>query len=216
MDLGFIPLRLTQIDLNYLIIRYNIPCDLHPRLPSLKLVMSELSDDAIGRAIPDYMSWRHPISAIDDPKPPAGSYSQDDVRRLSAHVEKLQDIPEGGLVLFGLSRVWKSQTRDLILKDLSGNVMGFLFYYTLLAAVDSVIPDPTSDDLDAGTPSAKVIPKAEASKKLKGLPETRAEALFLLVLKVIAPKGKAMIDATDASSRGDGHFRSSDGPAPSF
>ncbi|GKF17063.1 hypothetical protein Tco_0061981 [Tanacetum coccineum] len=44
---------------------------------------------------------------------------------------------------------------------------GFLFYYTLLAAIDSVIPDPTLDDLDAGTPSANVIPKAEASKKLK-------------------------------------------------
>ncbi|GJX62022.1 hypothetical protein Tco_0294922 [Tanacetum coccineum] len=180
--------RLTQDDLNELIIKYKIPCDLHPRLPSEEFVMSELPDDVIGvyhwifdfsgvripfssfllaiikyykvhftqlgplglnkgcyfrgtlslqieltvtlfrvsqtlckqghwfslakhptpspvciddncscmkhwksgfffidrRAIPDYMSWSHPSSAIDDPRPPAGSFNMDDVRRLSA------------------------------------------------------------------------------------------------------------------------------------
>ncbi|GKD53338.1 hypothetical protein Tco_1286725 [Tanacetum coccineum] len=45
------------------------------------------------RAIPDYMPWRHPYSAMDDPKPPVGSYNQEDVRMLSAHVVKLQDMP---------------------------------------------------------------------------------------------------------------------------
>ncbi|GJY66055.1 hypothetical protein Tco_0468293 [Tanacetum coccineum] len=42
-----------------------------------------------------YMSWRHPHSAITDPKPPTGSYCQADVRRLSAFVVKLRDMPEG-------------------------------------------------------------------------------------------------------------------------
>ncbi|GJR02036.1 putative ribonuclease H-like domain-containing protein [Tanacetum coccineum] len=218
------------------------------------------------RASPDYMSWRHPSSAIDDPKPPAGSYSQYDVRRLSAHVVKLRDIPKGVLVLSGLSRAWKSQTRDLILKDSSGNVMGsyeFLylpewtraevqeephhdirltlqrlpFYYTHHAAAKFVISDPTLEDLSIGTPSAKVIAKAEASKKAKGLPfcdddEDACVEIPLVtpicsatviptggnrgggsvppLLKILAPEGKAiMTDATDASFGRAGRSRSS-------
>ncbi|GKE12125.1 hypothetical protein Tco_1415676 [Tanacetum coccineum] len=39
---------LTQDDLNDLIIKYKIPCDLYPRLPFEEFVMSELSNDAIG------------------------------------------------------------------------------------------------------------------------------------------------------------------------
>ncbi|GJV06708.1 hypothetical protein Tco_1344364 [Tanacetum coccineum] len=46
------------------------------------------------RAIPDAMVWRHPGAAIDDPRPAAGSFSMVDVRRLSAHVIKLRDMPE--------------------------------------------------------------------------------------------------------------------------
>ncbi|GKA25669.1 hypothetical protein Tco_0711778 [Tanacetum coccineum] len=49
------------------------------------------------------MPWRHPSSAIDDPNPPDGSYSREDVHRLSAHVVKLRDMPEGVLVLSGLN-----------------------------------------------------------------------------------------------------------------
>ncbi|GKA71624.1 hypothetical protein Tco_0777763, partial [Tanacetum coccineum] len=55
------------------------------------------------------MVWRHSDEAIDDPRPAAGSFSMADVHRLSAHVIKLRDIPEGVLVLSGLSRVWKSR-----------------------------------------------------------------------------------------------------------
>ncbi|GKE84998.1 hypothetical protein Tco_1558740, partial [Tanacetum coccineum] len=76
------------------------------------------------RAIPDYMSWRHSSSAIDDPRPLAGSFNKDDVRRLSVHVVKLRDIPKRVLVLSGLSHVWKSQTYDLELKGADGNGMG--------------------------------------------------------------------------------------------
>nr|GEW18401.1 hypothetical protein [Tanacetum cinerariifolium] len=63
-------------------------------------------------------------SVIVDSKHPPGSYSQADARRLSAFVVKLRGMPEGVLVLSGLSRVWKRHTRDLILKDSSRNVMG--------------------------------------------------------------------------------------------
>ncbi|GJS80049.1 hypothetical protein Tco_0729930 [Tanacetum coccineum] len=70
------------------------------------------------------MPWRHPSSAIDDLKPPDGSYSREDISRLSAHIVKLRDMPEGVLVLSGLSRVWKSGTRDSIFKDSNGNGMG--------------------------------------------------------------------------------------------
>nr|GEU92855.1 hypothetical protein [Tanacetum cinerariifolium] len=42
------PFTLTQTDLNDLIIKYNIPRDLHPRLPPPGFVMSEFPGDAIG------------------------------------------------------------------------------------------------------------------------------------------------------------------------
>ncbi|GKC93127.1 hypothetical protein Tco_1158569, partial [Tanacetum coccineum] len=79
-DIDLYHSRLTQDDLNDLIIKYKIPRDLHPRLPLEEFVMSKLSDDAI---------------AIDDPRPAAGSFSMADVRRLSAHVIKLRDMPGG-------------------------------------------------------------------------------------------------------------------------
>nr|GEZ17625.1 hypothetical protein [Tanacetum cinerariifolium] len=40
--------RLTQDDLNDLIVKYKIPHDLHPRLSSEDFLMPELPDDAIG------------------------------------------------------------------------------------------------------------------------------------------------------------------------
>ncbi|GJW13242.1 phospholipase-like protein, partial [Tanacetum coccineum] len=269
--------RLTQDDLNELVIKYKIPLDLHPRLPSKEFVMFEFPADAIGvyhrifdfsgvripfssfllalikhykvhftqlgplglnktlckqgdwfsfaklrapspvciddnrscmkhwksgfflidrRAIPSFMTWRHPSSAIDDPKPVADSYSMVDVRQLSSHVVKLRDMLEGVLVLCGLSRVWKIRICDPVLQGADGIVMGihdFLclpewngaevqedphhdimltlqrlpFYCTPPAAFDAAIPDPTPKDLATSNPSAKVIAKAEASQKRK-------------------------------------------------
>nr|GEX00949.1 hypothetical protein [Tanacetum cinerariifolium] len=46
-DMDLYHSRLTLDDLNDLIIKYKIPCDLHPRLFSEGFVMSELSNDAI-------------------------------------------------------------------------------------------------------------------------------------------------------------------------
>ncbi|GJU17361.1 putative ribonuclease H-like domain-containing protein [Tanacetum coccineum] len=151
------------------------------------------------QAIPDAMFWRHLNATIDDLRPAAGSFNMADVRRLSAHVIKLRDMPEGVLVLSGLSHVWKSCVCDLVLWDANRNGMGvgfdcfmlcpwpllfafivvFLFcsyrptlqrlpfYCTPPAAVEAVIPDPTPEDLAVGTPSFKIVAKAEASQKRK-------------------------------------------------
>ncbi|GKA73356.1 hypothetical protein Tco_0779658 [Tanacetum coccineum] len=129
------------------------------------------------------MVWRHPNAAIDDPRPDAGSFNMADVRCLSAHVIKLRDMPEGVLVLSGLSHVWKSRVCDPVLRGVDGNVMGihdFLclpewtgaevqeephldvrptlqrlpFYCTPPAATEAVIPDPTPEDLAASTSGA--------------------------------------------------------------
>ncbi|GKC19379.1 hypothetical protein Tco_1021529 [Tanacetum coccineum] len=70
------------------------------------------------------MVWRHLDVAIDDPRPTVGSFNMADVRRLSAHVIKLRDMPEGVLVLSGLSRVWKSRVCDPVLRGADRNVMG--------------------------------------------------------------------------------------------
>ncbi|GJT28289.1 hypothetical protein Tco_0908564 [Tanacetum coccineum] len=91
--------RLTQDDVDDLIIKYKMPRDLHPRLPLEEFVMSELLDDAIDRAngdlvILDAMVWRHLDAAIDDPRHAAGSFSMDYVYWLSAHVIMLRDMPE--------------------------------------------------------------------------------------------------------------------------
>ncbi|GKA92307.1 hypothetical protein Tco_0814232 [Tanacetum coccineum] len=75
------------------------------------------------RAIPDSMAWKHPSVTIDDPWPAAGSFNMPDVRRLSAHVIKLRDMPKGVLVLFGLSRFWKSRVCDPVLRGADRNVM---------------------------------------------------------------------------------------------
>ncbi|GKF13745.1 hypothetical protein Tco_0055207, partial [Tanacetum coccineum] len=118
-------------------------------------------------AIRDSMVWRHLDAAIDDPRPAAGSFCMADVRQLSAHVIKLRDMPEGVFVLSGLSRVWKSRVCDPVLQGADGNVMEASLYYTPPAAADIVIPDPTPEDLAVGTPSSKILAKAEALQKRK-------------------------------------------------
>ncbi|GJW42408.1 hypothetical protein Tco_0071207 [Tanacetum coccineum] len=150
----------------------------------------------IDGGISDAMVWIHPNAAIDDPRPTAGSFNMADVRCLSAHVIKLRDMPESVLVLSGLSRVWKNRFCDPVLRGADGNVMGihdFLclhewtgaevqeephldvrptlqrlpFYCTPPAVADAVIPNPTPEDLVAGTSSSNILAKAEASQKRK-------------------------------------------------
>ncbi|GJU55433.1 hypothetical protein Tco_1229147 [Tanacetum coccineum] len=144
----------------------------------------------------DAMVWRHSDASIDDPRPSASSFNMADVHHLSAHVINIRDMPEGVLVLYRLSHVWKSRVCDPVLRGADRNVMDiydFLclpewtgvevqeephfdvrstfqrlpFYCTPLAAADAVIPDPTLEDLAVGTPSSKILAKAGASQKRK-------------------------------------------------
>ncbi|GJT89795.1 hypothetical protein Tco_1078640 [Tanacetum coccineum] len=169
--------RLTQDDLNDLIIKCKIPRDLHPRLPSEEFVMSELLDDAIGplglnkvitfkvlcrssrlyanKAILNAMVWRHPNAAIDDPRPAAGSFNMADVRRLSAHVVKLRDMTE----------CTGAEVQEEPHLDVRTTLQRLPFYCTPPAAADAVIPKHSLEDLTVGTPSSKIVAKDEASKK---------------------------------------------------
>ncbi|GJY22058.1 uncharacterized mitochondrial protein-like protein [Tanacetum coccineum] len=139
------------------------------------------------------MVWRHLSAAIDDPRPAAGSFSMAHMCRLSTHVIKLRNMPEGVLVLSGLSRVWKSHVCDPVLWGADGNDTGgrlelcfvaslpfeephhdirptlqrLPFYCTPPAVANVVIPDPTLVDLAVGTPSSKILANAEASQKRK-------------------------------------------------
>ncbi|PWA48008.1 hypothetical protein CTI12_AA393550 [Artemisia annua] len=61
------------------------------------------------------MPWRHPDSCVADDIPTSG-FSQDDVDRLKANIIRLRDIPEGVLVLSGLSRVWLNPMCDPVLR----------------------------------------------------------------------------------------------------
>ncbi|GKB32152.1 hypothetical protein Tco_0871553 [Tanacetum coccineum] len=132
-------------------------------------------------------------SSIDDPWPAAGSFNMVDVRHLRAHVIKLRDMPEGVLVLSSLSHVWKSHVCDPVLRGADGNeephhdirptLQRLLFYYTS-AAADTVLPDPTLEDLAVGTPSAKILAKAEASQKRKASTSGATSSHILLVTPI--------------------------------
>nr|GEX54099.1 hypothetical protein [Tanacetum cinerariifolium] len=91
-------------------------------------------------------------SSIDDPRPVAGSFNMADVHHLSIYVIKLRDMPEGVLVLSGLSRVWKNHFCDPVLLGADGNVREFMIFSTFLSG--SVL-------------SSKILAKAEAFQKRK-------------------------------------------------
>nr|GEV78405.1 hypothetical protein [Tanacetum cinerariifolium] len=105
------------------------------------------------RVILDAMVWRHPGAAISDPRHAAGSINMAVVRRLSAHVIKLRDMPEGVLEEPHL--------------DVRSTLQWLPFYCTPPVAANVVILKPTPEDLAAGTPSSKILAKAEASQKQK-------------------------------------------------
>nr|GEV03962.1 hypothetical protein [Tanacetum cinerariifolium] len=190
--------RLTQDDLNDLIIKYKIPRDLYPRLPSEEFMMSELLDDAIGiyHWMFDFSSVRIPFSSFllalikhyrvhFSQLSPLGvnkvitfevltmtlfrvfqtlckqgdwfSFAKRsapslyaDVRRLSAHVIKLRDMPEGVRVLSGLSRVWKSRVCDPVLWGADGNVTGIHDFLCLPQWTSAEVQEESH--LDLGRP----------------------------------------------------------------
>ncbi|GJT35352.1 hypothetical protein Tco_0925771 [Tanacetum coccineum] len=265
MDMDLYHSRLTPDNLNELIIKYKIPRDLHPWLSSEEFVMSELLDDAIDRAdgdlhwksgfffidrqaISDAMVWRHLDAAIDDPRPATGSFNIADVRHLSDHVVNLRDMPEVmGIHDFLCLPEWTgAEVQEEPHFDVRPTLQRLPFYCTPPAAADVVIPEPAPMDLAVGTPSSKIVAKAEASQKRKAstsgaasshvakrtrsslaqssgsttrssLFGTRVGAPLLLMLKALIVKGKGiMVDDSVAPSGGASGPRPSSGPAPSF
>ncbi|GJT23131.1 hypothetical protein Tco_0893068 [Tanacetum coccineum] len=92
------------------------------------------------RAIPDSMVWRHPSAAIDDPRLAAGSFSMAD----------------------------KSRVCDSVLWGVNGNVMGIHDFLCLPEWTGAEVQEePHLDDHAVGTPSSKILAKAEASQKRK-------------------------------------------------
>jgi hypothetical protein len=73
------------------------------------------------------MPWRHPESSITDDLPVC-NFSHDDVDQLVQHVVKLRTLPEGVLVLSGLSRVWKFLLCDPVLRHRDGTGTGEYVY----------------------------------------------------------------------------------------
>ncbi|GKE76878.1 hypothetical protein Tco_1542998 [Tanacetum coccineum] len=97
-----------------------------------------------------------------------------DLHRLSAYVIKLGDMPEGFMGIHDFLRLpeWTgSEVQEEPHHDIRLTLQRLPFYYTPPAVIDAVTPDPTPDptpeDLAMGTPSAKIIAKAEAFQKRK-------------------------------------------------
>nr|GEV31471.1 hypothetical protein [Tanacetum cinerariifolium] len=105
-------------------------------------------------------SPRHLDAAIDVSRPIAGSFNMVDVRRLSAHVIKLKDMPEGVLVLSGLSRVWKSHVCDLVLRVAIEMLWVFMIFSAFLSG-------PVLRSRRIPIWISKIFYKAKASQKQK-------------------------------------------------
>ncbi|GJV05313.1 hypothetical protein Tco_1338882 [Tanacetum coccineum] len=78
----------------------------------------------------------------------------------------------GAMLELGRSRfgdVWKSHVYDPVLRGADRNVVGIHDFICLpeWTGAEPVIPDPTPKDLAIGTPSFKIVDKAEASQKRK-------------------------------------------------
>ncbi|GJW89886.1 hypothetical protein Tco_0167439 [Tanacetum coccineum] len=189
--------RLTPDYLNDLIIKYKIPHDLHPWLPSEDFVMSELLDDAIGiyHLMFDFSGVQIPFSSLCANKK-CGFFLID---RWAIPDVMVWRHPDAAIDDPSLLFIWVESSLEEsypVLQGVDGNVMGihdFLcipewtgaefqeephfnvrstlqrlpFYYTPPAAADAVNPDPTLEDLATGTPSSKILAMAKASQKRK-------------------------------------------------
>ncbi|GJU78685.1 hypothetical protein Tco_1275755 [Tanacetum coccineum] len=218
-DLCFSLHRLKRPDLDELIDKYGIPLKLHPQLPPPDAFMSELPNDIIVFTDPadddSLLGFSNPLSGrmvsststgglflipclggmrirlFIDPKPSPNTYDLSKAQKLRAFVVKICDIPEGVLVLSGLSRVWRNPSCDLVLRDSNGTgskvheeplshekpiLERLPFYFTPPTAIDAVIPDPTLDKLTGTEPNAKVLAKAEASTKRRSSTSARTSS----------------------------------------
>ncbi|GJX71065.1 hypothetical protein Tco_0308236 [Tanacetum coccineum] len=73
-----------------------------------------------GRAIPDYLTWRHSCSCVSNDLPTDG-YDRNDVERLCARLICLCEMREEVLVLSGLSSVWFNKECDQVFPKIDDN-----------------------------------------------------------------------------------------------
>lgn len=181
------------------------------------------------RAIPEYMPWRHPDSCVADDVPTSG-FSQDDVNLLKANIIRLRDIPEGVLVLSGLSRVWLNPVCDPVLRrhdDTDMSIHDFLLMpswdgtevreephgldtsliqrvvdrATPPALVGTAIPAPTVDETIATRAHPRVVTKAKNAAKRKA--STRPEvSTYATRNKKVAKKNSEVGSSERATSDG--------------
>ncbi|GJZ20285.1 hypothetical protein Tco_0556875 [Tanacetum coccineum] len=160
--------RLTQDDLKDMIIKYKIPHDLHPRLPSKEFVMFKLPDDAIGiyHRMIDFSGVRIPFSL----------FLLALIKHYRVHFSQLGPLglnkgADGNVMgihdFLCLSEWTGFEVQEEPHHDIRPTLQRLPFYYTYPAAVNVVILDPTPEDHPMGTPSAKILAKAEASQKRK-------------------------------------------------
>nr|GEY86835.1 hypothetical protein [Tanacetum cinerariifolium] len=202
--------RLKDTELGNLITTYDIPLDLRPRLPDPNFTMINLpvGDTTIGiySRIFDYSSVRIPFSSFllsvlkyfkvhISQLVPLG-LNKDQVDRLKAHIVKLRDIPEGVMVRFGLSRVWRNPMCDPMLRRSDKTVMSIHDFLCLPsldkatvreephglntfilgrvadrttspAPAGTAIPRASSEEISVTPPDPKVVTKADHTAKRK-------------------------------------------------
>nr|GEU93073.1 hypothetical protein [Tanacetum cinerariifolium] len=181
-------------DLNDLIIKYKIPPDLHPRLPSEDFVMSKLSDDEptmnlfrVFQTLCKQGYWfsfaKHRALSqvcIDDNRScmkhwKSGFFFIDRRAILNAMVWRHPDLaiddPRPSAGSFNMADVRSLSVHVIKLRDMP-EVMGIYDFlclpkWTFAEVQEEPYLDPTLKDLAIGTSSSKIVAKAEASHKRK-------------------------------------------------
>nr|GEZ88497.1 hypothetical protein [Tanacetum cinerariifolium] len=119
------------------------------------------------RAIPFHIPWRHLDSCVADGFPTA--FNQDHVDRLKAHIVKFRDIPEGVLVRFRISRVWRNPMCDHVLRRSDNSVMS-VYDFLCMPFLDKgtgLLSHATLEEIVVTRPNRKVVTKADNATKQK-------------------------------------------------
>ncbi|GKA47623.1 hypothetical protein Tco_0740506 [Tanacetum coccineum] len=127
---------MTSKDVKALVLKHNIPLDLHLVALTAEWTMNKLTDDFIGlyeqyfefsgvkvpfsTLLLDAMAWRHHESGIHDPLPTDG-FSASDVATLTSQSIDIKPVPSGLLFHAGLATTWEFSGFLLVFKDTEGN-----------------------------------------------------------------------------------------------
>nr|GEW30350.1 hypothetical protein [Tanacetum cinerariifolium] len=139
------------------------------------------------------MPWRHPDLYVVDELPTA--FDQGHVDRLSAHVIKLRNIPEGVLAQFGISKVWRNPLCDLVIRRPNGTVMS-IYDFIRMPSLDQTKVSEEPHDL--GIPlQERVIDHTTAPAP----PGTAVHVATLEEIVVTRPDHEVVTKAKNATNR---------------